>query len=429
MNTNDLYNMISNLVKRLLLTAVIAAPLIVQAQVEFPQRIVADRQNSTAQQQKPYVILISADGFRHDYMKKYQPEHLLKLSAAGVQAESMIPSYPSLTFPNHYTLVTGLYPAHHGLVNNTFYDKSRNDRYSMSAKAKVQDGTWYGGTPLWVLAEQQKMVSASFFWVGSEADVKGVRPTYSYDFTEKFPMAERIQVVKDWLNLPEEKRPHLITFYISEPDHAGHDHGPESPEAAAAVKMVDQAIFELTEVVKTTGLPVNFIFLSDHGMTTVDREHPLSLPKSIDPEKFVVPTSGTTVSIHAKNKRDIKPLYKQLKKEAKDYEVYLKTKIPKKFHYGAKDDKFDRIGDIVLIPTWPRVFSSRTPSPGQHGFDPTRVKDMHATFFAWGPAFKSGLKIPSFENVNVYPLITEILGLQNTEKIDGKKKVLKQVLK
>jgi predicted AlkP superfamily pyrophosphatase or phosphodiesterase len=421
--------MISNLVKRMLLFVMIAAPELLHAQAEFPQRIVSDRKNSAAQQQKPYVILISADGFRHDYAKKYQAEHLLKLSAGGVQADRMIPSYPTLTFPNHYTLVTGLYPAHHGLVNNTFYDPSRNDRYSMSAKAKVQDGSWYGGTPLWVLAEQQQMVSASFFWVGSEADIKGVRPTYSYDFTEKFPMAERIQVVKDWLNLPEEKRPHLITFYISEPDHSGHDHGPESQEAAEAVKMVDQAIFELTEAVKTTGLPVNFIFLADHGMTAVDRERPLTVPKSIDPEKFVVPTSGTTVSIHAKEKADIKPLYKQLKKEAVDYKVYLKTKMPKKFHYGAKDDKFNRIGDIVLIPEWPRIFSSRRPSPGQHGFDPTKVEDMHATFFAWGPAFKSGMTIPAFENVNVYPLITEILGLEYSEKINGKKKVLQHVLK
>lgn len=413
----------------MLLIAMLAAPHFVQAQAEFPQRVISGRKNAAAQQEKPYVILISADGFRHDYATKYRAEHLLKLSAEGVQAERMIPSYPSLTFPNHYTLVTGLYPAHHGLVNNTFYDKSRNDRYSMSAKTKVQDGSWYGGTPLWVLAERQQMVSASFFWVGSEADVKGVRPTYSYDFTEKFPMSDRIQVVKDWLNLPEETRPHLITFYISEPDHAGHDHGPDSEHAAKAVKMVDSAIFELTEAVKTTGLPVNFIFLADHGMTAVDREHPLSVPKSIDPAKFVVPTSGTTVSIHAKDKADIKPLYKQLKKEAVDYKVYLKTRMPGKFHYGARDDKFDRIGDLVLIPEWPRVFSSRTPSPGQHGFDPTKVEDMHAAFFAWGPAFKSGLKIPAFENVHVFPLITEILGLEYTEKIDGKKKVLQNVLR
>lgn len=421
--------MISNLIKRVLLLILVAAPFMVEAQGEFPQRIVAERKNAVAQQQKPYVILISADGFRHDYASKYQPEHLLKLSAGGVQADSMIPSYPSLTFPNHYTLVTGLYPAHHGLVNNSFYDKHRNDRYSMSAKAKVQDGSWYGGTPLWVLAEQQQMVAASFFWVGSEAEVKGVRPTYSYDFTEKFPMTARIEVVKDWLNLPEETRPHLITFYISEPDHAGHDHGPESPEAAEAVKMVDDAVFKLTEVSKSTGLPINFVFVSDHGMTTVDRERPLTLPKSIDTEKFIIPSAGTIVSLHAKDKADIKPLYKQLKKEAVDYEVYLKKKMPKKYHYGAKDDRFDRIGDIMLIPEWPRVFSRGKPGIGHHGFDPAKVKDMHATFFAWGPAFKSGLKIPSFENVHVYPLIAEILGLEYPEKIDGKKKVLQQVLK
>ena len=421
--------MISNFVKRLLLLSMLVAPNLLSAQSEFPQRVVADRSNSVAQQQKPYVILISADGFRHDYAHKYQAKHLLELSAGGVQAEGMIPSYPSLTFPNHYTLVTGLYPAHHGLINNTFYDKKRDARYSMSAKDKVQDGSWYGGTPLWVLAEQQQMVAASFFWVGSEAAVKGVRPTYSYDFTEKFPMADRIEVVKEWLNLPEEKRPHLITFYISEPDHSGHENGPDTEQTAAAVKMVDDALSQLTEVVKATGLPVNFIFLSDHGMTAVDRTSPLQLPKSIDTEKFVIPASGTIVNLHAKHKADIKPTYKQLKKEAVGYEVYLREKMPKRLHYGAKDDRFNRIGDIILIPEWPRVFSRNTPNPGQHGFDPAKVKDMYASFFAWGPAFKSGMKIPAFENVNVYPLIAEILGLQYTEKIDGKKEVLKPILK
>ncbi len=421
--------MISNFIKRLLLLSIFATPTVLLAQSDFPQRVIAERSNSAAQQQKPYVILISADGFRYDYAQKYQAKHLLALSAGGVQAEGMIPSYPSLTFPNHYTLVTGLYPAHHGLVNNSFYDKKRDGRYSMSAKDKVQDSSWYGGTPLWVLAEQQQMLAASFFWVGSEAAVKGVRPTYSYDFTEKFPMADRIEVVKEWLDLPEEKRPHLITFYISEPDHSGHDHGPEGEEAAAAVKMVDDALFQLTEVVKRSGLPVNFIFLSDHGMTAVDRNAPLQLPKSIDTDKFVIPASGTIVSLHAKDKADIKPLYKQLKKEAVDYKVYLREKMPKKLHYGAKDDRYDRIGDILLIPEWPRVFSRGTPKPGQHGFDPAKVKDMYASFYAWGPAFKSGMKIPAFENVNVYPLIAEILGLNYTEKIDGKKEVLKPILK
>ena len=419
----------SAFVKSLTFFLFFAAPLWGAAQTDTLQQVMPGRQNAAAQQVKPYVILISADGFRYDYAQKYGATNLLALSSQGVQAASMIPSFPSVTFPNHYTLVTGLYPSHHGLVNNTFYDKQRNDRYSMSAKDKVRDGSWYGGTPLWVLAEQQQMMAASMFWVGSEADVKGIRPSYYYHYTEKIAAEQRIETVINWLKLPEEKRPHLITFYLSEPDHAGHTYGPDAAQTIAAVKEVDATILKLTEAVKATGLPVNFIFLSDHGMTAVDRENPIALPAAIDPDKFIIPTSGTMVDLHAKNKADIMPVYKQLKATEKDYKVYLKKNMPRKYHYRTKDDRMNHIGDILLVPEWPKVFSQRKPGMGYHGFDPTVVKDMHATFYAWGPAFKNGLKIKSFENVHVYPLITEILGLKQTEKIDGKKKVLKGILK
>jgi len=400
----------------------------VQAQADTAQHIISANRNSPEQQQKPYVILISADGFRHDYAKKYEASHLLELSSNGVQAESMIPGFPSVTFPNHYSIATGLYPSHHGIVNNTFYDKKKDSKYSMGAKDKVKDGSWYGGTPIWVLAEQQHMLAANMFWVGSEAAIQNTRATYYYDFNEKIAVNQRIQTVKEWLSLPAERRPHLITFYLSEPDHAGHRYGPEAPETQKAVKMVDSIIYQLTEAVKSTGLPVNFIFVSDHGMTAVDRENPLALPKEIDMEKFTIPSSGTMVDILAKDKADILPLYTKLKKVAIDYDVYLKADVPAELHYSAKDDRFDRIGDILLMPHWPKVFSNRQPGAGYHGFQPLKVKDMHATFLAWGPAFKHNKQIPAFENVNVYPLIAEILGLNISENIDGKKKVLKNIL-
>lgn len=400
-----------------------------QTPVDTTQRVNKQNKNSIAQQKKPYVILISADGFRYDYAEKYNATHLLELSKNGVQAASMIPSYPSVTFPNHYTIATGLYPSHHGLVNNTFYDKVKKDKYSMGAKDKVRDGSWYGGTPLWVLAEQQQLLAANMFWVGSEAAVKDVRSTYYYDYSEQIKVGQRIQAVKEWLSLPEDRRPHFITFYVSEPDHAGHSFGPEAKETERAVKMVDSIVFQLTEAVKTTGLPVNFVFVSDHGMTSVDRENPIPMPAAIDPEKFIIPSSGTMVDIQAKDKADIMPLYNELKKTAKDYDVYLKADVPAELHYSAKDDRMDRIGDIILLPHWPKVFSNRKPGAGYHGFEPLKVKDMHATFMAWGPAFKKNTKIPSFENVNVYPMIAQILGLKITEEIDGKKEVLQNILK
>lgn len=416
------------IIKNLFIIPVALLATLAQAQTDTVQQIIPERTNSPEQQKKPYVILISADGFRYDYAKKHRAKHLLSLSRKGVRANSLIPSYPSVTFPNHYSIVTGLYPSHHGIVNNTFFDKKLNAKYSIGSDA-VRDGEWYGGTPLWVLAEQQGMLAANMFWVGSEAAIKGIWPSYYYNYNEQMPISDRIQVVKDWLSLPEEKRPHLITFYLSEPDHSGHGYGPESAETGRAVKMVDSTIYQLTKAVKSTGLPVNFIFSSDHGMTAVDRENPIPTPKAIDTAKFFIISSGTLMDVQAKNKADIMPLYEQLKNKEKDYKVYLKTNIPSHLHYSDNEDKMNRIGDILLIPDWPKVFSNYKPSAGYHGYDPSTVKDMHATFYAWGPAFKKRLAIPPFENVNIYPLVAEILDLTITEEIDGRKEVLHTILK
>lgn len=393
------------------------------------QRIVPGRTNSAASIKKPYVILISLDGFRHDYAQKHGAPHILRLAKEGVSAVSMQPSYPSVTFPNHYTIVTGLYPSHHGLTANSFYDAAKGRSYTMSNKNEVRDSSWYGGTPLWVLAEQHQLVSASMFWVGSEAAVKGVRPTYSYNYTERMPLDKRIAAVKDWLLLPEETRPHFITFYMNEPDHSGHTYGPDAPQTGEAVHMVDSAIYQLTEAVKSTGLPVNFILVADHGMTAVDSLHWIPTPAIIDTAKFLIHSSGTMLNLYAKDKKALMPLYTQLKNEAGNYQVYLKKDVPASLHFGAVDDRYNRIGDIVLLPNWPQVFANRKPGKGYHGFDPAQVKDMHAIFYAWGPVFKKGITIPTFENVNIYPLIAHLLGLPVAEKIDGNKKVLLPILK
>lgn len=409
------------------------SPFLISAQdaPDTAQKIIEGRINSPEQQQKPYVIMISADGFRYDYAKKYGAKNLLQLSNEGVRAESMIPSYPSLTFPNHYSLVTGLYPSHHGLVNNYFFDRSRQAFYSMRNPKTVKDGTWYGGTPLWVLAEQQHMLTASFYWVGSEADIKGILPTYYYSYNEAIPIDRRIQVVKDWLQLLPEKRPHLITFYFPEVDHNGHEYGPDAPQTAEAVRRLDSSVKKLVDAVKSTGLPVSFVFVSDHGMTKVDTEHPLPKPAGIDSSSFIVPQGAELVELYAKNKDDVSDTYLKLKKEENGYKVYLRENMPDKLHYGINDDVMNRIGDILLIPDWPKVFSftNRKPNPGAHGYNPYLVKDMHATFFAWGPAFKSGLQIPSFQNINVYPIVTTILGLKYKDKIDGTPAIANMILK
>lgn len=394
------------------------------------QKIINGRFNSAAQQEKPYVILISADGFRYDYAEKFHAENLLRLSHQGVAASSMIPSFPSLTFPNHYTIVTGLYPAHHGLVNNNFYDENKKAFYSLGNKKAVADSSWYGGTPLWVLAEKQNMLSASFFWVASESAIQGVRPTYYYNYSDAFKIDARINAVKNWLLLPADKRPHFITFYFPEVDHESHTYGPESKQTEEAVRFVDESVGKMVAMVDALHLPVNFIFVSDHGMTAVDTVHSIQMPAALDTNKFIIPRGDALVQLYAKDKKDILPTYEALKKEAKDYDVYLTQNMPARWHYGKKDDRYNRLGDIILTPHLPLSFNfgKRSVTPGKHGFDPG-LPDMHATFYAWGPQFKSNKKIGDFENVNIYPLVAKLLGLSYTEKIDGRLKVLKNILK
>ncbi len=400
-------------------------------QVDTTQKIIPGRKNSARQQDKPYVILISVDGFRYDYAEKYKARHLLQLSNDGVKAASMIPSFPSVTFPNHYTIATGLYPSHTGLVNNSFYDRKLHQFYSYKGKTAL-DSVWYGGTPLWVLAEQQHMLSASFYWVGSEAPIKGINPTYYFRYNEKITINQRIQTVVNWLKLPPESRPHLITFYFPQVDHEGHKHGPNSPQVANAVHFVDSSVYELTKAVKTTGVNVNFVFVSDHGMTSIDNDHPIIMPGAIDTSKFIVSGDGVLVELYAKNPDNIQKTYEELKKDSKNkgYEVYLRVNIPSRFHYSKTDDWYNRIGDILLIPNWPKVFNmhNRKIDPGEHGYDPSAVKDMHATFYAWGPAFKPHTQISAFPNVNIFPLVSTILGLNYSFKVDGTKQLTHEAL-
>ena len=400
-------------------------------QADTSQQIIQGRVNSLEQQQKPYVILISADGFRYDYPEKHRAKNLLDRGSQGVRAEGMIPSYPSLTFPNHYTLVTGLYASHHGVVNNYFYDRKRNASYSMRDRKAILDGSWYGGTPLWVLAEQQHMLTASYYWVASEADIQKTLPTYYYAFNDSVPIDRRIRQVVRWLELPAQKRPHLITFYISNADHEGHNYGPDAPQTAAAVHFIDSSIQRLTSAVAKTGLPVNYIFVADHGMTSIDVDHPLKMP-AFDTAKFVIPRGAELVQLYAKNKNDISDTYNKIKAQENGFKVYLKGELPDYLHYGERDDILNRLGDILLIPTWPLTFtwgSSNKPNPGAHGYDPYVVKDMHAVFIAWGPAFKTRVQIPPFENVHVFPIVAKILGLSYNEKIDGDSRVANQILK
>ena len=422
--------------KKALQTFIFLISFIVFSQnpIDTAQVVIPNRINSKETQTKPYVILISADGFRYDYAKKYNARNLLKLAKNGVEAKAMIPSFPSITFPNHWSLMTGLYPAHHGLIDNFFYDYKRKEFYAMSKKENAEDGSWYGGNPLWSVAEKQGVVSASLQWVGSASDAGKMRPSYYYPYHEKFSPNEKVDKVIDWLKLPENIRPHFISLYFPEVDGAGHHFGPEAKETETAVQLVDAAIGDLVEKVNKLGLKnVNFIFVSDHGMIKVDKETPLEIPEMLlNKDKFDFFNSQTLLRVVVKNPDEVQSVYKNLKKnKTDDYEVFLTKKFPKKLHYGKKDDRYQRIGDIFLVPKAPKIFleKGKKTSTGKHGYNPKTTPEMKAVFYAWGNQFKNNLEINEFENVNIYPLVAEILGLKIEEPIDGKLKVLEKVLK
>jgi predicted AlkP superfamily pyrophosphatase or phosphodiesterase len=393
------------------------------AQNDSLEKIIPGRRNSPEQMKKPYVIIISADGFRYDYAEKYQAKHLLKLAASGIQAESMIPSFPSVTHPNHFALMSGLYPAHSGIVGNDFYDPARK------AVFKSNDGSWFGEEPIWVTAEKQNLLTACFYWVDGTSSLKGIRPTYYYkpNKNKEVYIADRVAAVKNWLNMPEDQRPHFISFYFPEADHQGHNKGTDAPETRKAVEYIDNEVGKLAEAAKASGLPVNFIFVSDHGMTNID-QNALTVPALVDREKFVITSLGATVNLQAKDLADVMPTYEKLKAgHPFGYDVYLKKDVPAELHYSAKEDKYNRIGDIVLLAQWPKSFNNQH-VVGAHGYNPYKVKDMHATFFAWGPAFRQHLQIPAFQNVEVYDLMADILGITPLPN-DGTGALAKEILK
>jgi predicted AlkP superfamily pyrophosphatase or phosphodiesterase len=390
--------------------------------------------NAPPQLSKPYVIVVSFDGFRYDYPRKYHAEHLLALATQGASApEGMLPSYPSITFPNHYTIITGLYPEHHGIVANNFYDPARKESYSYRDSEIVGDGSWYGGTPLWVLAEQQGMRSASFFWVGSEADIQGVRPTYYLKFDGNFPNEKRVEQVLAWLHLPPEQRPHFITLYFADVDTAGHQYGPDSPQVADAVHELDGELGKLEDGIKESKLPVDLIVVADHGMAKAEGP-PIRLDQfGLDVSSFS-PIIGSL--LYAKSEGDAQKAYETLRGKSDKFLVYRRADVPAYLHFNSNP----REGDPVIVPTGP-YFTSLVADPrgvdhlpaGMHGFDATKMPEMKAIFFAAGPDIRPGIAVQPFENVNVYPLVAKILGLDisnlKTGTIDGKLDVLEPILK
>ena len=375
------------------------------------------------------VVLVSLDGFRWDYLNRPGARNLRRLAAEGVHAERMVPSFPSLTFPNHYSIVTGLYPEHHGIVSNSMLDSTLG-RFSLSDTVAQKDPRWWGGEPIWATARREGEYAAAFFWPGSEAPVGGGHPVRWMKFNNAFPRPARVDSVLDWLQLPD-STPRIVTLYYSDVDHAGHLFGPASPQVDSAIARVDTMIGRLMDGLQVRGLSgrVNLIVVADHGMTPVAPDRVIYLDDLID-LKDVTVVDWTPVGALIPKPGKLDEVYAKLKGANPHMQVWRKGEIPARFHYNDNP----RITPIVLLADkgWTIATHARTNSypvrGGAHGYD-NQLVDMGALFVAAGPAFRHGVTVPPFQNIHIYDLLCEILGLRpapNDGSVDSTSAMLRR---
>jgi predicted AlkP superfamily pyrophosphatase or phosphodiesterase len=365
----------------------------------------------------PIVVLISFDGWRWDYIDRAQAPHLRNLAARGVRADGLIPSFPSKTFPNHYTLVTGLYPEHHGIVSNVIVEPGFPQRFTMTSET-AKTARWWGGEPLWNAAMLQGRRAASMFWPGSEAPIGGLRPTYWKPYKESMPNAARVAQVLEWLAMPDDQQPAFITLYFSDVDTAGHAHGPDSVDVRRAAAGLDRMLGELLNGAGRLNLMdrLNVVVVSDHGMSQLSDRRIIYLEDYLDlstvdvtewsPVLGLVPRSGSVDAVYA-----------ALKGKHPSLAIYKREETPAHLHYRNNP----RIPPIVglaedgwTITTRGMALAARVAgraNGGAHGYDPT-LKSMHGLFVAAGPRVREGVRAPAFENIHIYHFLCALLDLR-----------------
>jgi predicted AlkP superfamily pyrophosphatase or phosphodiesterase len=373
---------------------------------------------------KNYVLLVSLDGFRWDYSKIYNTPNLNRLEQEGVKAERLIASFPTVTFPNHYSIATGLYPDHHGLINNSFPAPDLGLFFRMGDRTAVENPAFYGGEPVWETAAKQGIISASFYWVGSEAR----HPAYWKKYNESATFESRIDTVIKWLGYPPEKRPELVTLYFDEPDATGHKFGPVSPQTKRVVERLDSLMGVLRT--KLSRLPeaqkINLIILSDHGMEAISQERYINI-KSLVPERMIASISGGNPVYLINPSAGKKDSILYLLNKSKGLQAWSKSQLPPRWHYGTNP----RIPEIIVVADSSWSIGTRPDGTslrgGTHGYD-NRNPDMYAIFYAAGPSFKKNYKFRELDNVDIYNLICKILNI-TPAKNDGNPAHIKGMLR
>jgi predicted AlkP superfamily pyrophosphatase or phosphodiesterase len=393
--------------------------------------------NSPEMIKHPTLVLVSIDGYRADYNSLFSPPNLRDLERSGVSAKSLRPAYPSKTFPNHYTLVTGMTPAHHGLVSNDFYDETTKKSYSIGNKPAVRDGSWYLADPIWVLAERAGMRTASYFWVGSEANIASAYPNYYYNYSEQVPDADRVDRALLWMNLSPELKPHVVLIYFSDVDTAAHLFGTKSPEMRAAVMKVDEQIGRLRTGLKNFA-NTDLVVVSDHGMQDLDPAKVILIDES--PEvaellpKFKVMGRGPQMQLYLNDGEDkliIVKMKSALERYARANHKEFRVVTTKKEFAALKYGPTSRTGELVIDPEMPWAVGLKLSPPStkgaNHGWNP-KSPIMHGIFYAEGPAFRRHSILSTVDNIHVAPLLLKVLGLPIPKNLDGHLSVMKSAL-
>ena len=357
-----------------------------------------------------YTVIISLDGLRWDYLDTYDVPFLNQLAREGVKAV-MQPSFPSKTFPNHYTLATGLTPDHHGVIANTFWDRERGVEFSLGNKVTRADGRYYGGDPVWLTAKHQGVKTAAVFWVGSDVAVNGEHPTYWRDYqTQQLDYPDRVAEIIRLLKLPEQDRPHLVMAYFEEPDRSGHNYGPMNRMTRRALEEIDLLLSNLWARIQLLPIAdkVNFIVTGDHGMTSVDPKRFVDIDDVLPKHWYERFCNDYPTLIYASAPQYVDSIYDAL--QGVDHiRAWKKADIPAYLGYGTNKN----MGDVVVLPDVGWLFADKPSKKqrGSHGFDHTAA-DMQVGFRAIGPDFKVGYeKADRFRNVCIYPLLCYLLGV------------------
>ncbi|XP_010262164.1 PREDICTED: ectonucleotide pyrophosphatase/phosphodiesterase family member 3 [Nelumbo nucifera] len=372
---------------------------------------------------RPVVLLISSDGFRFGYQFKTPTPNIGRLIANGTEAQTgLIPVFPTLTFPNHYSIVTGLYPAYHGIVNNYFYDPITGDKFTMSS----HEPKWWLGEPLWETVANHGLKAATYFWPGSEVP-KGswnCPVNFCQHYNGSVPFEERVDTILKYFDLPISEIPVFMTLYFEDPDHQGHQVGPDDPEITEAVANIDKMIGRLIQGLEKRGVfeDVTILLVGDHGMVgTCDKKliflddlapwieipkdwvHSYSPLLSIRPPAGVSPSDVVAKMTEALSSGEVE--------NGMRLKVFLKEELPERLHYAENDRIPPIIGLVAEGFTVEQTRSNRKECGGAHGYD-NAFFSMRTIFIAHGPQFERGRKVPSFENVQIYNLVTSILKVQ-----------------